>query len=71
MLEYVIYIFGTETDTCVPITGEYSARTSSENAIHFRSEGNDTADVSFTRLSDVQFSPLTDWVVGGGGGHEG
>ena len=45
-------IFETETDAYVTITGDFNARGSSENAIHFQSEGGDTAEVSFMRLWD-------------------
>ena len=38
-------IFETETDAYLLIMGDFNARTSSENAIHFQSEGDDTADV--------------------------
>ena len=45
-------IFETETDAYLLITGDFNARNSSENAIHFQSEVDKTADVSFMRLSD-------------------
>ena len=38
-------IFETETDAYLLIMGDFNARTSSENAINFQSEGDDTADV--------------------------
>ena len=53
MLErFVLDLLETETDAYLLITRDFSARIRSEKAIHFQSEGDNTADVSLKRLSE-------------------